>query len=232
MSIQQNPVYALIPARSGSKGLQRKNMISVKGIPLVGYSIRAALGSKYIKKVFLSSDDEAILNYAKEEGAIPIQRPYKFSTDSASANGVVEHFFEHLPSSIIKKNPYVVYLQPTSPLRTSFHIDEALIEMKNKNLNKLISVSLMKKSPFKSFIITSSGVLKALFNEEMTNSRRQDIPKTYLPNGAIYVFSYKDFKEKNAFPSDGSYPYVMNEQDSLDIDTKEDLAIFKNIMNS
>ena len=231
MIAKQRPILALIPARGGSKGLLGKNMRKVQGVPLVGYSLRAALNSKLVNEVYLSSDDEVTLGYGKDAGAIPLYRPAEFSSDTASASTVVEHFFDNLPKRLLEKNPYIVYLQPTSPLRTAEHIDDALAEMMEQGFNKLVSVTLMVKSPFKSFLVDQDGCLKALFDEEMTNRRRQDLPAVYAANGAIYVFLYSDFKENNAFPSNGSLPYIMNEKDSLDIDTKEDLLALERIMN-
>ena len=232
MLVNEHPILAVIPARAGSKGLSGKNMRTVDGVPLVGYSLKAALNSKYINEVYLSSDDEATLLYGKEVGATPIFRSSEYSSDTASANSVVEHLINNLSKNLLKKNPYIVYLQPTSPLRTVKHIDDALREMMEQGLNKLVSVTQMSKSPFKSFLVDQDGCLQALFGEEMTNQRRQDIPTVYAANGAIYVFLYSDFKKKNAFPSNGAYPYIMNVEDSLDIDTPEDLSALKRIMKS
>ena len=231
MSLNGRLVLALIPARGGSKGLHKKNMRKVNDIPLVGYSLKAALNSKYINEVYLTSDDERILLYGEELGAIPVSRPVEFSTDIASANDVVEHFLETLPESLLKQDPYIIYLQPTSPLRTSKHIDDALGEMLKHDSNKLISVVEMTKSPFKSFVLDKQGCLQSLFDESKTNQRRQDLPSVYAANGAIYVFCLSDFYEKNTFPSNGSHPYIMNEIDSLDVDTKDDLEIFSQIVN-
>ena len=231
MTTKKRPILALIPARSGSKGLLGKNMRKVQGVPLVGYTLRAALNSKLVNEVYLSSDDESILDYGKEVGAITLYRPAEFSTDIAPASEVVKHFFDNLPKHLLKKNPIIVYLQPTSPLRTAEHVDEALEKMMQKGFNALVSVTLLVKSPFKSFLVDQDGSLKALFSQEMTNQRRQDLPPVYGANGAIYVFLYSDFKENNTFPSNGSLPYFMNEKDSIDIDTKEDLINLERIMN-
>lgn len=231
MALNGKPVLALIPARGGSKGLAGKNMCKVRGVPLVGYTLRSALNSKYVSEVYLTSDDELTLSYAQEVGVTLVRRPKEYSTDTASANSVVEHFLTTIPEKLIEQDPYIVYLQPTSPLRTSEHIDDALEKMVARDLHKLISVVEMAKSPFKAFVLDEQGALKALFNESMTNERRQDLPQVYLPNGAIYVFRLSDFYQQNAFPSNGSYPYVMSEIDSLDIDTKDDLDVFNRALD-
>ena len=100
---KQRPVLALIPARGGSKGLVGKNMLNIKGIPLVGYSLRAALNSEVINEVYLSSDDEATLEYGEKLGAKVLFRPSELSSDNASANLVVEHFISNLPKSLLAK---------------------------------------------------------------------------------------------------------------------------------
>jgi len=121
----------------------------------------------------------------------------------------------------------LIYLQPTSPLRNEVHIDEALEKMKLMEEDRIISVSVMPMSPFKAFILDEQDRLQALFDEKMTNMRRQDLPQVYLPNGALYVFRLSDFIEQSAFPSNGSLPYMMNRRDSLDIDNEEDLVLFE-----
>ena len=108
MLVDKHPILALIPARAGSKGLPGKNMRMVNGIPLVGYSLKAALNSKYINEVYLSSDHEATLSYGKDVGATPIFRTAAYSSDTASANSVVEHFISNLSKNLLEKNPYLM----------------------------------------------------------------------------------------------------------------------------
>ena len=121
-------------------------------------------------------------------------------------------------------------MQPTSPLRTSDNIDNEFEKMIDAGLHKLVSVVEMKMTPFKAFKLDDKGNLQVLFNENMTNKRRQDLPQTYLANGAIYIFKVSDFIKDREFPSNGSYPYIMNELDSLDIDTNNDLEILNQIL--
>lgn len=227
MAIDSHRVLALVPARGGSKGVPGKNMRQVNGIPLVGYTLLAAKKSNYIDEIFLSSDDEVTLSYAIEQNVIAIRRPAYCSDDVASANSVVEHFVSTLTNEILKENPYLIYLQPTSPLRTEVHIDDALERMRSEGSDHTISVTAMQVSPFKSFVLNKQGRLEALFEEKMTNMRRQDLPQVYLPNGALYVFRLSDFVEYGSFPSNGSVPYLMNRRDSLDIDTENDMALLE-----
>lgn len=221
----KNPLLALIPARGGSKGIPGKNMVKVKGVPLIGYTIESAIDSKFVSEIFISSDDNLTLQYGKDAGVQLIRRPSKYSSDVSSANDVVNHFISVISKKLIEKDPYIIYLQPTSPLRTSAHIDHAFEKMIDAGLHKLVSVVEMKMTPFKAFKLDDKGNLQVLFNENMTNKRRQDLPQTYLANGAIYIFRVSDFIKDCEFPSNGSYPYIMSELDSLDIDTNNDLEI-------
>lgn len=215
-------VMGLIPARGGSKGVAGKNMKMLAGCPLIDYTILAALQSNHIDCVYVSSDDPAILRHATAMGATGLVRPDEFATDTASAVGVVGHFIDTLPNSLVKDDPFIVYLQPTSPLRTARHIDDAFEQMLSANAQSLMSVSETEKSPFKMFTLDAKGRLQALFDEKLSNSRRQDLPAVFAPNGAIYVFRVSEFKARGGFPSNGSIPYVMNANVSLDIDTEDD----------
>ena len=187
MALSDNPILAIIPARGGSKELPSKNMLKVKETPLVGYSLYSALNSKYISDVYLTSDDEITLLYGQEVGVTVVRRPEEFSSDTATASSVVKHFMSTISEKLIKKDPYVIYLQPTSPLRTAAHIDDAFERMVEAGLHRLISVVRMEKTPFKAFILDENGNLAVLFKENMTNKRRQDLPQAYLPNGAVIL---------------------------------------------
>ena len=90
----------------------------------------------------------------------------------------------------------------------------------------------LRKSPFKSFVISESGNLQSLFNEQLSNARRQDLQDTYIPNGAIYIFTIAEFLSRKGFPSNGSLPYIMSSNDSIDIDDLEDLKIADNLLKA
>lgn len=216
-------MLALIPARSGSKGVPRKNMRMIAGQPLIAYTVQAAARAVRVDRIYLSSDDGDILSFGRNSGVEGICRPEEYASDSATAMDVVRHFLSVLPDEISKTDPYILYLQPTSPLRTAEHIDRALAAMETKKAHALISVTELAKSPYKAFQIDFNGNLQALFDERLSNARRQDLPKTYMPNGAIYVFRLSDFLARDGFPSNGSLPFVMLEEESVDIDTEDDL---------
>ena len=99
--VNNSPVLALIPARSGSKGIPGKNMVKVKGIPLIGYTIESAIHSKFVSEIFISSNDNLALQYGKEAGLQLIRRPEEYSSDTSSANDVVQHFISVIPKKFI-----------------------------------------------------------------------------------------------------------------------------------
>lgn len=221
--LNNRPVIALIPARGGSKGVARKNMRAIVGKPLIEFTLLASLNCRYIDFTYLSSDDDKVLLFGRAMGVQLIRRPPVFASDTASAIDVVTHFLGEIPKTLIEQDSYIVYLQPTSPFRTSRHIDDALEQMLAAKEQSLISVSETEKSPFKMLTLDAKGRLQSLFDEKLSNARRQDLPAVFAPNGAIYVFRVSEFKARGGFPSNGSMPFVMNGIDSLDIDTEDDI---------
>jgi CMP-N,N'-diacetyllegionaminic acid synthase len=223
MPFNKHPVLALIPARGGSKGIKCKNMKILNGYPLIYFTIKAALESRFVDNVFVSSDNRSILEYAKSMKVKTLLRPKALSTDSAHPAGVVKNFFDFLPLEITSQDPYIVYLQPTSPLRSVIHINSAFLKMKKYLSDTLVSITENEHTPFKSFKLNEKKRITSLFNENFSNFRRQDLPKTYRPNGAIYIFKYSQFNSKGNFPSNGALGYVMKSNVSIDIDSLDDL---------
>lgn len=229
MAFKNRQVIALIPARGGSKGVIRKNLRLVLGKPLLTHTVQAALGSIEIDSIFVSSEDPEILKLAHDLGVASVTRAVEAATDTAGANQVVLDFLHYLSSETINADPYLVFLQPTSPLRNAGHIDAAFAEMLEQDCDICLSVTVLKKTPFKSFTLTSMGRLQSLFDEAMTNANRQNLPTAYYPNGAIYIFPISEFLRKGSFPSNSGVPLVMSERDSIDIDTEEDLAMVEKL---
>jgi len=229
MTFRNKLVVALIPARGGSKGVKRKNLRIVAGKPLLAHTIHAACDSVMIDRVYVSSDDDDILRLAKEMGVDIIERDAEAAKDSATASDVLNDFLEKLPKTLVAANPYIIFLQPTSPLRKGAHIDAAFDLMLSAQGDMCISVTELKKTPFKSFTLTAEGRLQSLFDESLTNANRQSLPAVYYPNGAIYIFRVAEFFNRSVFPSNGALPYIMSESESIDIDTEDDLALVEKL---
>jgi CMP-N,N'-diacetyllegionaminic acid synthase len=230
--IRSKPVLALVPARGGSKGIPRKNLRKIRGRTLVEITLQSAIDSIYVDKVYLSSEDDEILEQGYKLGVEIIKRPIEFSSDSSSANEVVHDFLRKNNNTFLKEDPYILYLQPTSPLRGVQHINDALEKMQEQKADSLISVVKLEKSPHKSFFIDINGRLSSLFDEAFSNFRRQDLPNTYIPNGALYIFTASEFLSRGMFPSNGSLPYIMTESDSLDLDIEDDFIKLEKILGS
>jgi len=131
-------IYALIPARKGSKRLPHKNIRAINGKLLVEYAIEEANKSKYIDEVFISTDDPAVIKIANKYGLKYVDRPKELCTDNATTQDVINHFLDWIPFD--RKPDAVVLLQPTSPLRTTEHIDKCIELYINGHFSTVISV--------------------------------------------------------------------------------------------
>lgn len=215
-------ITALITARGGSKGLPRKNILPVNGLPLIGWTINAAKQCMFIDEIYVSTDDGEIAEVSEQFGVKVLQRPDFLATDTASSASVVSHAIRSLKEQGISCEEMVL-LQPTSPLRTSEHLNEALTQYIESKASLVISVFEPVHTPVKSYIQLDDGSISGLYSVEAPYRRRQDLPKAYQPNGAIYAFSVAEFELQNHFPRSKVFPYVMSETNSTDIDTIEDL---------
>jgi CMP-N-acetylneuraminic acid synthetase len=221
-------VLAIIPARGGSKGLPRKNILDLARKPLIAWTIEASLNSKYITKTIVSSDDDEILNISKEYGADILKRPSEFATDSASSELVVNHAIKSINESF----DYIILLQPTSPLRDVLNINNAFENLFKENATALISVCEIDNKILKAFKQGEDGFIEGVSNNKYPFMRRQDLPKTYLSNGAIYIIKVDEIMTNNSFFTDKTISYIMNEIQSMDIDTQEDLENLLVLINN
>ena len=206
-----------------------KNLRSFGGRPLVAHTLRAAIGCDLVDQVVLSSDSDAILSLGREAGVYSHRRSDIASNDSATAFDVVSDFVNHVASAESVEDGYLVYLQPTSPFRTSTHIRTAFELMLETECDKCVSVVEINQSPYKSYTLDSKGRLRPLFDETQTNANRQSLPCVYYPNGAIYIFPLHEFVRRGVFPTDGAVPYIMSAADSIDIDSEEDFILAESL---
>ena len=233
MAFDNKLVLALIPARSGSRGIPNKNLYPIDNKFLIDFTIEAASSSKFIDHVYVSSNSKDILKHAHSRGVNIVNRPESLSGDNSTAIEVVNHFNKFLNSNnlVEVENFYLCYLQPTSPLRDSRVIDRTFKYLSKHKASSLISLTKNKNTPYKSFLIDKNGMAQSLFDESMTNKNRQELTQTYSANGAIYTFLMSKFLENEGFPSNDSYAYIMDELESLDIDSLEDIDNLKLILS-
>ncbi|MDB2595195.1 acylneuraminate cytidylyltransferase family protein [Pseudomonadales bacterium] len=215
-------IIAIIPARGGSKGLLRKNIVDLAGSPLIAWTIKASLESKYITKTLVSSEDKEILSVADEYGAEVLERPKSLAGDTSNSESVVIHAIEYLRSNN-ETFDMIVLLQPTSPLRTSKNIDEALEFKFKREASGVISIVETDNKVLKTFTSNRNGFIESIGNNRFPFMRRQELPKTYLSNGAIYIIDTNEFMNNGSFFTDKTVGYQMSVIQSLDIDTQSDL---------
>nr|WP_318717315.1 acylneuraminate cytidylyltransferase family protein [uncultured Treponema sp.] len=209
---------AIIPARSGSKGLKDKNIIDLCGKPLLAYSIEAALNSGLFEKVILSTDSEKYAQIGKSFGSDIMMRGEKLSDDKATTFMVIEDILSRLETPC----DYFVLLQPTSPLRTEKHIKEAVEQFENNysDFDFLVSV---KEAEHANVLVKPIGDDLSLkhFDTDFSNYRRQGY-KDYSPNGAIFIAKPRQYLIQKHFFGENSMAYKMNKFDSVDIDDELD----------
>jgi len=218
-------VLAIIPARGGSKGVKGKNIKLLNGKPLIAYTIDVTKESKIFDKIIVSTDSVEIAEISKEYGAeIPFMRPNELATDNASTMDVIIYCLNWFND----KNEhfdYIILLQPTTPLRISEDIINAFELFLEKNANAVVSVCETEHSPLWENTLSNDLSMTNFLRFEVKGKRRQDLPKYYRLNGAIYIakidyiLKYCDwFKEK-------CFAYIMPKERSVDIDTEMDFKI-------
>lgn len=213
-------MIAIIPARAGSKGLPGKNIKILKGKPLIAYTIEAALKSEGISRVIVSTEDNKIAEVSKEFGAeVPFMRPENLATDTSLSLDVYEYTINRLELEEKTSIKNFVVLQPTSPLRTYDDIDAALKLFSEKKAFSVISFCLEHHPIIWHKHVKRSGKIVPIFKDKLQN--RQQIKPTYFPNGAIYILNKKVFQTRSYY-GENSFAFIMDRNNSTDIDTIED----------
>lgn len=186
-------IIATIPARGGSKGVPNKSIRLVGGHPLIAYSIAAAKLSKKINRVIVSTDSSKIADIALKYGAeVPFLRPAEFAKDNSSDNQHIIHAINWFEENEKLTPELFIHLRPTTPLRDSKIIDDAIIKFQNTpTADSLRSSHECSESPFKWFMLKNDGFYTGLNTDDMEllNRPRQEFPKVYIPNGYVDVLS-------------------------------------------
>ena len=224
--INNKKILAVIPARGGSKGIPRKNIRLLAGKPLIAYSIENALKSKYINKVVVSTDDDEITQISKIYGAEVIKRPEELARDESPTINTIFHVLDSLKNENYIPD-VIILLQPTSPLRSVEDIDNAIELLLNNDCEAVVGVR-EDVHLYWSFKIEGS-YLKPIFDKKYLRMRRQDLPKLYLPNGAIFISTPTILRKYNGFYCNKTLPYIMPLERSIDIDNENDF-IFAEIL--
>lgn len=218
--IEGKKVLGLIPARGGSKGIPQKNIRLLGDKPLIAWTIDEAKKSRYIDRLVVSTDNEEIAKIVRDWGGeVPFIRPAELATDAARAIDVVQHAFDMLPNY-----DAVAYLQPTSPFRTIEDIDGA-IKLWTETRDTVVSVTEVSKSPYWMYGLNGEGRLRELLPRPDRTANRQDLPKVYALNGAVYVISRNAVFEYDNFVSSTTRGYITPSHRSFDLDDEADWQI-------
>jgi N-acylneuraminate cytidylyltransferase/CMP-N,N'-diacetyllegionaminic acid synthase len=221
-------MIAIIPARGGSKGLPGKNIKDLLGKPMIAYTIEEALKSKYITEVIISTDCKEIEEVAKSYGAKSLfLRPEKLASDTAKAIDNYIYTIDKLNNEFGYTIEEFVVLQPTSPLRTVEDIDGAIKLFKEKCADSVVSYTEEHHPIEWHKYIAEDGKFENIFDEKLLN--RQEIKKSYFPNGAVFVFNH-ELIQQHKYYSDRSYAYIMPRFRSTDVDTIEDFRYIEFLM--
>ena len=225
--VKKIKVLAIIPCRSGSKGIKNKNIINIFGKPLIFYSIFFAKECKFIDKILVSTDDKKYQKISEKYGLkVNYLRPKKISKDNSLDISFFKHAINFLKIKENYKPDYVVQLRPTSPLRKIRDLKKILkILMKDKRADSVRSISKMKKNPYKCWQICFDNTLKPIMRNNTTfkepyNAPRQLLPKFYYQNGVYDIFRTRILK-RNVIS--GRKILGHRTKESLDIDTYDDL---------
>lgn len=219
---------AIIPARSGSKGLPDKNIIDLNGKPLMFYTIDAALRSDCFEEVMVSTDSEAYAEIAENCGAkVPFLRSEDMSGDTVGSWDVVREVLRKY-QEMGKTFDYVALLQPTSPLRNAEDIRTVFKMFERPEVHTAVTVTEVSHPVQWCFTLPEDGAMEEMANSPYNHMRRQELEKHYRENGAIYVVNAKKILDLSYdLYKDSCYAYIMPKERSVDIDTKVDLAIAK-----
>ena len=217
---------AIIPARSGSKGLPEKNILDLNGHPLMYYTIKAALESGCFDTVMVSTDSEKYADIAQSCGAeVPFLRSEELSSDTAGSWDVVR---EVLTQYKVMGNSfdYVALMQPTSPLRNAEDIKNAFKMLSRDNVHTVVSVTEVEHPVQWCFTMPECGSMKTYAESPYNQMRRQDLETHYRENGAIYIVNASKILNRDYnYYGDNCYGYVMTRERSIDIDSRMDFMI-------
>jgi N-acylneuraminate cytidylyltransferase/CMP-N,N'-diacetyllegionaminic acid synthase len=212
--------------------LPGKNIRNFCRKPLIAWTIEAAKNSKLVTRVIVSTEDKKIAAVSRKYGAeVPFIRPAEFATDTATTLSVVEHCLAFLKKNQKYAPDYVCLLQPTSPLRTSKHINETIKLLIAKKADACVSVAENKVNPHYSNVIDKNKMFRYYLKKSRIGfDAKPDSQKTYMLNGAIYVIKPNVLLKEKTFQPKKTVAYVMSESDSVDIDNAYDFKIAEFIM--
>jgi len=215
-------ILTIIPARSGSKRLPGKNKKLLAGKPLILWTLDAAQNARIAQHIVVSTDDPDITKIAEKAGIDVIQRPSEISGDNTSKMDVITHAISQFDA---KDYESILYLQPTSPLRTSEDIENAVKLMEEKNADSVISVNKANAIAHWTNTLPEDLRMSNFISPDLEQKQSHQLPVHYSLNGAIFLSLTPVLLEKDTFFGPNSFAYIMDESQSIDIDTDIDFSL-------
>lgn len=209
--------------------MPRKNITLLKGKPLISYSIESALKADLVSRVIVSTEDAEIAEVARRYGSEVMNRSMELAQDDTPTISVVIEVLRQLEAEKYFAD-IIILLQPTTPLRTAKDIDAAVHIFLKNNCISVVGICEMEHSPYWSFKV-ERGFMKPLLGKKYLSMRRQNLPKIYLPNGALFISSPEALYKTKSFYTSCTVPYIMPAERSIDIDCETDLLLAESIMN-
>jgi len=232
--INGKKVLALVPARSGSKGLPMKNIRLLQGKPLLSWPIEAAKASSYVDRVVISTDDVGFSKLALAAGAeVPFLRPAELSTDTAPSISFILHALDTLEANGDTYD-YLLLLEPTSPLTEASDIDSALevLVTRGDDADAIVSVSeLVSTHPAFAVRLNDQGLMRPYVAENFSQlPRRQDVEPLYSLDGSLYISTVEALRDRRAFCHDRTISHVMPRYKSFEVDDLVDFICIEAIL--
>ncbi len=220
-------MLAIIPARGGSKGVQRKNIRMLGGKPLIQWTIEAALQADTIDRVIISTDDDEIAEVCRSTGVeIPFMRPIELAQDDSLAIDNYIYTVDRLAIEADAEIKDFCVLLPTVPFRNSNDIDDAIQMFESNHADSVISCTQLLHPVEWIFDLSDSNrIIRELDKGDKKIINRQALSPMYIPNGGIYIFKYCFLKRSYTYYSENTYGYVMPTERSIDIDTEYDFKL-------
>ena len=226
-------ILALIPARSGSKSIQDKNIRLLNGKPLIAYSIEIALQSKLITRTIVSTDSQQYAELSTKYGAeVPFIRPKHLATDNSLDLDVFIHALEYLQDTENYKPDLILHLRPTHPYRRLSDLENAITKLRDcPQADSLRSVVVAKDTPYKMWKLDNGFLSPVIMHQaESYNMPRQELPIIYLQNACIDIARYNTIMCRHSMTGEHILPYIMDYMG--DIDYEDDfLAVEKKFQN-
>lgn len=222
-------VVGIIPARGGSKGVPRKNIRPLLGKPLVAYTIEAAIKSKYVDKVIVSTEDDEIARVCEQFGSEVIKRPQELANDEAKTAPVVKHVIDELINQGYQPD-IIVLLQPTCPLRDEVIIDAVIEQLINSDKDSIFT-GFGGYPTMPHWVRKPDGEVFSLYDYHKRPRRQESEqnPLMYTENGAVYAIKWDAFQKTHDFLGDSVDIFIMEQQ--IDIDTPEQFKLAEKELN-